>query len=132
MKIRLSAFVAFILLSFTVVSCNWFGSRSSHLSEDILGKWKIDSLAAKNDSSGLVGNLLLAIASDDLVLDFRKDSVFTFVKDTVDERAAYKVNEKEKQLTIDNKLYTVKQTGDSVLQLSQQDSTEIYLKKIPN
>jgi hypothetical protein len=132
MKIKFKALVACTVLSFTMVSCDLFSSRSASLSDDIIGKWKIDSVTAQKDSAGNIGILLLAMAlkdSNDLVLDFKKDSIFTFVKDSVVESAAYQVNEKEKQISIDKEIYTVQSIKDSVLHLTQIDSSEIFLKK---
>ena len=115
-------------------SCQFFTSKQADSQNPLLGKWKIDSIATRDDSTAF-GYLLLALSINDSAAyhyHFDKDSVLFFGKGDYPSKASYKYNDSKKQLIITNgasDIYSVQKANDSVTLLHSIDSAIIFLKK---
>ena len=98
------------------------------------GKWKLDSIASKDDSSSF-GYLLLAMAVDDSAaydFQFGKDTITFFGKDAAPDKVAYSYNDTIKRLVVtsaEKDTFLVKRLNDSITGFHGRDSGIIYLKR---
>lgn len=132
MKKQFIAVIAIAALILLFVSCKWFQNRKTDSSNLLTGKWRIDSVDRGNDSNA-IGFLLLAFSrNDSLDYEFGKDTVLFYSKDTT-EKMKYEFDSVKKQLTFKdsaNTVYGFRQINDSLIALTDKDSSTLFLKKV--
>jgi hypothetical protein len=125
--------VLFLTAASALVSCNLFTSKQGTTANPLLGKWKLDSIASKDDSSSM-GYLLLAMSiNDSAAYDFQfdKDTIIFFGKSET-EKIPYIYNDTIKHLITSNEVkdtFLVKRLNDSITGFQGRDSGIIFLKR---
>lgn len=126
--------VLLITAVFALLSCNLFTSKQGSATNPLLGKWKVNSIASKDDSSSF-GYLLLAMAVDDSAAYdflFDKDTITFFGKDAAPDKVAYTYNDTVNHLVITNAesdTFLVHRLNDSITGFHGRDSGIIFLKR---
>lgn len=122
----------FVLIAATALfSCDWFSGKSNQnkATSVIEGKWQIDSVDIKNDSS-IVGWLAFSVLGKDSTLQvrFSKDSAYF----NTGEHSAFSINEKQLLIQQDSipHRFNWSKTSDTTLLLVAEDSTNYFLRKI--
>lgn len=131
MKIRI--IVALVATSTIIfLSCNWFRSRKTEVSNALVGDWKLDSVKTGKDTSFVY--FLISSAVQDaggINFSFTKDSIYTHSANDID-TIAYSFDEKLSQLSIrdsSNEQLTFFKLNDSLVTLSTKDSTVFFLRR---
>lgn len=125
--------VLLITAALALLSCDLFTSKKGTTTNPLLGKWKIDSIATKDDSSALSYLLLAQAVNDSAAYDFQfdKDTITFFGKDET-EKVPYVYNDTIKHLILTNEekdTFLVKRLNDSITGFHSRDSGIIYLKR---
>jgi len=120
----------------TILSCNWFKSKSEkkETANPLIGKWQLDSVKIGKDSS--LAYFLFQAEKKESSAGFH----ITFIKDTLLsssdgelDTAFYSFDEKQKRLTVKDSIpyvYTFEKISDSLISLTAtKDSSVLYLKK---
>jgi hypothetical protein len=119
------------LLSITVIS--FISCNSS--SNPLIGKWVLDSVAVPPDSlnDGNISYALLAMAASDtdkIVLEFKKDTIYTIQDGYITEESPWKFNKSGNELLITDssaQRYRYKKLNDSLVTLTDNKNAVLYL-----
>jgi hypothetical protein len=125
---RLKLFLLGIaIISFT--SCNSFSKNP------LIGKWVLDSVAVPPDSlsDGNISYALLAMAASDtdkIVLEFKKDTIYTIQDGYVTEESPWKFDRWKNEMVItdsSSQHYRYKRVNDSLVTLTDKANGVLYL-----
>lgn len=133
---KIKSLAAFIIAAAVIVfiSCNWLTAKENKTTNPLIGSWKMDSLKVGKDSSFINYLLLASIEKDTSSIDFRfsQDTLFTHSQNDVD-TTFYRFDEKLKRLLAKEDsietVYSFSRINDSIITLTSQDSSMIFLKK---
>lgn len=135
MKIKiLAAFlIAASLIAF--VSCKWFQSNKQ-MTSSLIGKWKVDSIHFRGDSVPssqvvICGNSINSTNTKEPEYEFTKDS-FIFSSRKQSMASSYLFNKADSLLTIKDstvQTYHFNKLNDSLISLTDKDSTILFLKR---
>lgn len=123
MKLKFFTAIVMIAMLLTLSSCSWFGNHGSK-ENPLLGKWRIDSLSSGKDSgSASLAVLLFYLAKDSAktVLEFKKDTVVSWVGTVAEERKSYQFDMGKSTLVVKDKV-------DQQFQFTRGDDSSATLK----
>ena len=136
---RTKIVIAILATAISMSSCEWISpSKNLVSSNQIEGKWKVDSLTEGNDTSSLFP-LLLAMAATDgnnnvsMQIEFNKDSIITtyaggdsdttyFINDTLAKIIYFKEDSTNERISY-------RFIKHNVMYLQLKDSTVLHLSK---
>ena len=115
-----------------LTSCDLISKNQTAINP-LLGEWKIDSIASKNNND--IGVLLMALSLQDKDstisdLSFSSDSVLYIENDTLT-KSAYTFNKEDKIIILlkDSSMFYYNAVNDSLITITSNDSTTLLLKK---